>query len=165
MPTGAKKKQVGWEQQMTTEMDEEEDGQDQFGFKREKSECKLLQSQIAIMQDIFEQLDKYNDGILRRSQFVMAMRTDERIVDFIDVDAVKVPYSQRILTLDEVFVEVEKDETHLKSFYKSTCSIEVPRLTDEESVDLVNIRVAIKSSQLKYIKLNVKQRSYCYGVP
>ena len=76
MPTGAKKKQVGWEQQMTTEMDEEEDGQDQFGFKREKSECKLLQSQIAIMQDILEQLDKYNDGILRRSQFVMAMRTD-----------------------------------------------------------------------------------------
>ena len=40
----------------------------------------------------------------------MALRTDERIVDFIDVDAVKVPYSQRILTLDEVFVEIEKDE-------------------------------------------------------
>lgn len=97
---------------LTTEMDEEEDGEDQFGFKREKSECKLLQSQIAIMQDIFETLDKYNDGILRRSQFVMAMRTDERIVDFIDVDAVKVPYSQRILTLDEVFVEVEKDEMY-----------------------------------------------------
>jgi len=81
-----------------------------LGFKREKSECKLLQSQIAIMQEIFESIDKYNDGILRRSQFIMALRTDERIVDFIDVDAVKVPYSQRILTLDEVFVEIEKDE-------------------------------------------------------
>lgn len=40
----------------------------------------------------------------------MALRTDERIVEFIDVDAVKVPYSNRILTLDDVFVEIEKDE-------------------------------------------------------
>jgi hypothetical protein len=62
------------------------------------------------MQEIFETLDKYNDGILRRSQFIMALRTDERIVEFIDVDAVKVPYSNRILTLDDVFVEIEKDE-------------------------------------------------------
>lgn len=62
------------------------------------------------MQEIFEALDKYNDGILRRNQFIMALRTDERIVEFIDVDAVKVPYSNRILTLDEVFVEIERDE-------------------------------------------------------
>jgi hypothetical protein len=54
------------------------------------------------MQEIYEALDKYNDGILRRSQYIMALRTDERIVEFIDVDAVKVPYSKRILTLDEV---------------------------------------------------------------
>lgn len=62
------------------------------------------------MQEIFETLDKYNDGILRRGQFIMALRTDERIVEFIDVDAVKVPYSNRILSLDDVFVEIEKDE-------------------------------------------------------
>lgn len=42
----------------------------------------------------------------------MALRTDERIVEFIDVDAVKVPYSKRILTLDEVLQEVEKDEMY-----------------------------------------------------
>ena len=29
-----------------------------------------------------------------------------------DVDAVKVAYSKRVLTLDEVFAEVEKDETY-----------------------------------------------------
>lgn len=62
------------------------------------------------MQEIYESLDKYNDGILRRTQFIMALRTDERIVEFIDVDAVKVPNSSRILTLDEVFIEIEKDE-------------------------------------------------------
>jgi hypothetical protein len=64
------------------------------------------------MQEIYEALDKYNDGILRRSQYIMALRTDERIVEFIDVDAVKVPYSKRILTLDEVLQEVEKDEMY-----------------------------------------------------
>ena len=42
----------------------------------------------------------------------MALRTDERIVEFIDVDAVKVPYSLRVLTLDEIFIEVEKDEMY-----------------------------------------------------
>ncbi len=64
------------------------------------------------MQEIFEFLDKYNDGILRRSDFIMALRTDERIVEFIDVDAVQVPYSKKILTLDEVFMEIEKDEMY-----------------------------------------------------
>jgi hypothetical protein len=85
---------------------------DQFGFKREKSECKLLASQLAIMQEIYETLDKYNDGILRRAEYILALRTDERVVEFIDVDAVKVPYSQRVLTLDEIFMEVEKDEMY-----------------------------------------------------
>jgi len=84
----------------------------QFGFKREKSECKLLKSQIAVMQEIFESLDRFQDGILRRSQFIMALRCDERIVEFIDVDAVKVAYSKRVLSLEEVFTEVEKDETY-----------------------------------------------------
>lgn len=55
-------------------------------------------------------MDKYKDKILRRTEYLMALRTDERVVEFIDVDAVKVPYSNRILTLDDVFVEIEKDE-------------------------------------------------------
>lgn len=62
------------------------------------------------MQEIFEAMDKYKDKILRRTEYLMALRTDERVVEFIDVDAVKVPYSNRILTLDDVFVEIEKDE-------------------------------------------------------
>jgi hypothetical protein len=42
----------------------------------------------------------------------MKLRTDERVVEFIDVDAVKLPYSSKILTLDEVFTEIEKDELY-----------------------------------------------------
>lgn len=62
------------------------------------------------MQEIFEAMDKYKDKILRRSEYLMSLRTDERVVEFIDVDAVRVPYSNRILTLDEIFSEIEKDE-------------------------------------------------------
>ena len=111
-PTGTKKPKAGvtFDHGDLDGEDDEEGGL--FGFKREKSECKLLQSQIAIMQEIYEALDKYNDGILRRSQYIMSLRTDERIVEFIDVDAVKVPYSKRILALDEVLQEVEKDEMY-----------------------------------------------------
>jgi len=35
------------------------------------------------MQEIFEKMDNYNDGILARSKFVMSLRMDGRIVDFI----------------------------------------------------------------------------------
>ena len=40
------------------------------------------------------------------------LRTDEKIVDFIDVDAVQIPGNQKkILTLDQILVEIERDET------------------------------------------------------
>ena len=90
--------------------DYEEEQLEGLGFKREKSKCLLLDSQVFIMQEIFEALDKYKDRILRRSEFILALRTDERVVDFIDVDAVKVPYSSKVLSLDQVLVEVERDE-------------------------------------------------------
>lgn len=85
---------------------------DGFGFGREKSKNLLLNSQTAIMREIFENLDKYNEGILRRSQFVMALRTDERVIDFIDCEAVKKAYSNTTLTLDFILLEIEKDERY-----------------------------------------------------
>lgn len=43
----------------------------------------------------------------------MSLRTDERVVDFIDVDAVKVAAAKdKILTLDQVLLEIERDETY-----------------------------------------------------
>ena len=43
----------------------------------------------------------------------MRLRTDEKIVDFIDVDAVKLPGTiKKILTLDQVLVEIERDEMY-----------------------------------------------------
>ena len=35
--------------------------EEEFGIKREKSQCLLLNSQIHIMNEIFEAMDKYND--------------------------------------------------------------------------------------------------------
>jgi hypothetical protein len=62
------------------------------------------------MKEVFERLDKYNEGILRRGDFVMALRTDTRVIDFIDCDAVKKAYSTTVMTLDSVLLEIEKDE-------------------------------------------------------
>lgn len=43
----------------------------------------------------------------------MALRTEPRVVDFIDVDAVQTTAAnKKILTLDQVLVEIEKDETY-----------------------------------------------------
>ena len=72
----------------------------------------MLSSQIEIMREVFETLDKYNEGILRRSEFVLALRTDKRVIDFIDCDAVKKSYSTTILTLDTILLEIEKDERY-----------------------------------------------------
>lgn len=74
---------------------------EQFGFGGEKSKCLLLPSQLETMKEEYEKLDKYNDQILRRQDLIMALRTIPRIVDFIDVDAVKVASAKtKILTLD-----------------------------------------------------------------
>ena len=44
---------------------------------------------------------------------MIALRTDEKIVDFIDANAVKVASAkEKILTLDQVFSEIERDESY-----------------------------------------------------
>ena len=67
---------------------------------REKSKNLMLTSQIETMREIFDDLDKYNEGILKRSEFIRALRTDMKVVDFIDCEAVKKAYSNSIMTLD-----------------------------------------------------------------
>jgi len=56
---------------------------------------------MEIMKDVFERTDKYKDYILKRSDFLMALRTDDLVVDFVDVDAVRCRDARRtVLTLD-----------------------------------------------------------------
>ena len=57
-------------------------------------------------------MDKYNDGILKRADFIKHLRMDMKVVDFIDAEAVRVAGQKaKILTLDQVFYEIERDET------------------------------------------------------
>jgi hypothetical protein len=83
-----------------------------LGFSREKSKNLMLNSQLELMREVFERLDKHNEGILRRSDFVMALRTDGLVIEFIDCEAVKKAYSTSSLTLDAVLLEIEKDERY-----------------------------------------------------
>lgn len=79
------------------------------------------------MQEIFEAMDKYKDKILRRADYLMALRTDERIVEFIDVDAVKLAGSNKVMTLDDILAEVEKDEV-----------FELSQLTKNSAIGQIN---------------------------
>ena len=45
----------------------------------------------------------------------MALRTDAKVIDFIDCEAVKKAYSNNTLTLDQVLLEIEKDERYDQS--------------------------------------------------
>lgn len=57
---------------------------DNIFAEREKSELLLLPSQVQIMKEVFERCDKYKDFILRRSELILALRTDDLVVDFVD---------------------------------------------------------------------------------
>jgi len=72
----------------------------QLGITREKSKCLLLPSQIETMKEEFGLMDKYNDGILKRAEFIKRLRMDMKVVDFIDAEAVRVAGSRKVLTLD-----------------------------------------------------------------
>ena len=85
----------------------------QLGISREKSKCLLLPSQIETMKEEYEKLDKYNDGILKRAEFIKCLRMDMKVVDFIDAEAVQVAGSKsKIMTLDQIFYEIERDEMY-----------------------------------------------------
>ena len=73
----------------------------------------LLPSQIETMKQEYELLDKYQDGILKRAEYIKHLRMDMKVVDFIDADAVRVAgQKSKILTLDQVFYEIERDEMY-----------------------------------------------------
>ena len=67
------------------------------------------------MKQVFERLDKYKDFILKRSDFLIALRTDEMIVDFVDVDCVQ--FMKETLTLDQMFSIIERDGGELHKQY------------------------------------------------
>jgi len=65
------------------------------------------------MKQEYENLDKYQDGILKRAEFLKHLRMDMKIVDFIDAQSIRVAgQKNKILTLDQVFYEIERDETY-----------------------------------------------------
>ena len=71
----------------------------------------LLPSHLEICRDVFCEMDRHGDEILKRTDFVMHLRTDPRVVEFVDADAVKVGKG-KVLTFDNVLGEVEKDEMY-----------------------------------------------------
>ena len=53
-----------------------------------KCENLLLPSHLQIMEEVFTNMDKYGDQVLKRCEFLLGLRTNEKVVTFIDADAV-----------------------------------------------------------------------------
>lgn len=79
---------------------------DLFGTK---SRCKLQLSYVQIMLQVFKDTDKYNDGILRRTDYVEALRQDKTVQSFLEHEAIKLDRKTK-LTVDEVLREFDKDQ-------------------------------------------------------
>ena len=95
------------------------------GKKRGRAKLLLLNSHMKILEEVFMQLDKYKDQILRRSDFLMALRTDEKVIEFINQEAIRTTgLKPKTLTLDQVLVEIERDETYqMQQFTKEKDAI------------------------------------------
>ena len=52
------------------------------------------------MCDIYKDLDSYNDGILKWTDYIKALRTDEKVVSFIDAEAVRIPHLRKKVNID-----------------------------------------------------------------
>ena len=70
----------------------------------------LLESHIGLLEELFEKMDKYQDFILIRSDFIYGLRNDEQVKMFIHNPAVQLPKTRKTLTFDEVLCEIEHEQ-------------------------------------------------------
>lgn len=75
---------------------------DELDIFKNKPKCLLLDSHFALLEEIFNKLDKYEDFILIRGDFLYALRQDEQVKLFLDKPAVKLAKSRKTLTFDDV---------------------------------------------------------------
>ena len=69
-----------------------------------------MDSHIALLEEIFTQMDKYDDYILIRADFIYALRNNEEIKMFLNKPAVQLAKSRKTLTFDEVLCEIEHEK-------------------------------------------------------
>lgn len=75
---------------------------DELDIFKNKPKCLLLDSHIALLEELFNKMDKYEDYILIRLDFIHALRNDEKVKLFLNNPAVKLPKTRKTLTFDEV---------------------------------------------------------------
>ena len=94
----------------THDDDQYDTAADDLDIFKNNPKCLLLDSHFALLQEIFQDMDKYDDYILIRSDFILAIREDERIYPFAHIPAVQLPKSRQTLTFDEVLKQIELEQ-------------------------------------------------------
>lgn len=75
---------------------------DELDIFKNKPKCLLLESHMVLLEEIFETLDKYDDFILIREDYIFALRNNPEVKMFINKPAVQMPKSRKTLTFDEI---------------------------------------------------------------
>ena len=76
-----------------------------------KSESKwvLQNSHMALLFEIFKETDKHNDLVIKRTDFVTAVRSNKFVQKFLDEEAVIIDRKTK-LTLEDILRDFEKDQ-------------------------------------------------------
>jgi hypothetical protein len=75
---------------------------DELDIFKNRPKCLLLDSHVALLDELFTTMDKYDDFILIRRDFLHALRNDDRIKMFLHQPAVQLPKNRKKITFDEV---------------------------------------------------------------
>ena len=72
-----------------------------------------MPSHIATLKNVYDQVDKYKEGIVKRTDFLLKLRTSDAVVNFMGNDAVRTRGTKpKFYTLDQIITECEKDEMY-----------------------------------------------------
>ncbi|KRX08415.1 hypothetical protein PPERSA_12896 [Pseudocohnilembus persalinus] len=94
----------------TSEIRQNKAFQEEEKQKESLGNCLLSQEHIQIMKQIFDQVDKDQDWVIRRQNLIKALRQDIRIARILHLPAVYLANIDKQLTTDRVLYRIEKEE-------------------------------------------------------
>ncbi|EAR83067.2 EF hand protein (macronuclear) [Tetrahymena thermophila SB210] len=74
------------------------------------STCLLQAEHLRIMRELFIDLDKHNDMIVSRKQYVEKLRSDVRIVKILHLPALYMPSIDKTMNVDRVLYRIEQEQ-------------------------------------------------------
>jgi hypothetical protein len=72
-------------------------------------QCVLHASHMELMREVYNETDKFNDQIVKRSDLIKALRENKMVQKFLDTEAIKIDRKTK-LTIEDVLKELHRDQ-------------------------------------------------------